>query len=172
MTLLRTVLRLWRDLYESVLDAIFGEADLDDYISTTSNLDPPPEDWPRAGESLEEYSERRWRELPRDLRVRAVQGLREEVLKSDDGAEFFNRINALMAEHGDDWDIHFNEPMRLANGQVIPVPFHMTQGMSVRNCLRGFVRDDQLPSVHGWDDYYMPALERAAAPDWDPEGEL
>jgi hypothetical protein len=120
-----------------------------------------------------EFQEAAWDRLPFWQRRLAVERLRAAY--SD---KFFDELGAKIREKG--------------LGHWLPLYFHATDGMVVRNVLRSnhtgpatlrrlhTIPDDQLPStVYGdhpgfrnWDDYYIQVLEAAAGfrpiEDWTP----
>lgn len=92
---------------------------------------------------FQEFHEKKWAELPDDVKTKAVTFLRSqfsEELKEDVRA----RIKA--------------DPIHWIGME------HFGWGMGVRNALRveGNIKDDLLPSGN-WDDYYIKAVEAAVA---------
>lgn len=106
---------------------------------STSTL---PADWPEIA----------WNKLDTDLRVRAVNILRDYY-----APQFFKEVRELVDTKG--------------LGKWAPPGWHHGQGMHVRNTLRqGGIADSLLPTlpevygqaVSNWDDYYMQVVEAAA----------
>lgn len=118
--------------------------------------------YPREGESIQEWHERKWAELPRSTQRRAVNHLRDYVFTAAD----FHEFRKLWHEAGPDWASADFTPVETKKkiieeyGCYIPTPFHFGAGMGIRNELRDVVKDDELPTGN-WDDYYIPAIERA-----------
>lgn len=87
--------------------------------------------------------------LSDDIRVRAIAQL-QGVL----APRVFEEVRELYVKNPERWwAIH-----------------HMFFGMTIRNILRGAIKDDELPDNGigpNWDDYYIEVLEEAAGIDRD-----
>ena len=96
-----------------------------------------------------EINQKRWQEMPANLRERAVAFLQKELSSEDK-----DWLRNTMKEHGTLW---------WCEGC-----WHFGGGMCIRNLLRkGVCLDGELPSGN-WDDYYIPVVEAAVG---DFEGE-
>jgi hypothetical protein len=104
------------------------------------------QDWPHS-------SLKNWVKVAATTRSRLCSHLRSEMLVTTAGRELF-----------DTW------VKQKAAGDVIgsdDICFHFGPGVSVRNCLRDALRDDELPeikyphdiSARNWDDFYYGCID-------------
>lgn len=114
----------------------------------------------------------RWNELPADVRQKAVEHLR----KINNYEQLKSLVLELMEEEPVTWPFmvmnrrEIEENRKLGSPhplRLVPCQFHMQGGMVVRNWLRTFLKDKELPSKN-WDDYYVPIIEVAVLSVSDP----
>lgn len=103
---------------------------------------------------MDRYQRELWEALPSDIRRTCVEHLVETF-----PAFMLRTIANTMEEHGSDWTTRLYDEER---ERGVPISFHFADGMAFRNALREVVPDIDLPTVMGWDDYYVPAVEDAA----------
>lgn len=94
---------------------------------------------PYVDESLYDYHVRMWEALDPEVRKRATEGLRGALHPGTIG----DFVSAA-AKDPEDW----------------MVEHHHFAGTALRNALRKFVKDNELPTGN-WDDYYVMATEAA-----------
>ncbi len=102
-----------------------------------------------------------WATLPAYIQKRAVEAV-DEFLNRRQGAK--EMIRAAHEANPYDWYVRDLLGLKLDDqaSPRIPWPFHLRQGMAVRNALReAGLLDAALPK-NNWDDYYIAALEIAA----------
>lgn len=99
---------------------------------------------PHDGETIRQFENRLWDDLPIGQRERIVRFLNT----NEDFLRLRDEVKERLAANPDDWWIEH----------------HMGWGMWVRNTLRDIYRDDELPSGN-WDDYYIAAVEAALRED-------
>lgn len=94
---------------------------------------------------LERLAIANWNRIPEADRVRCVSALRTVAERSPE----------MLAK----WRDQHARGMRIGSDDI---RFHFGVGMSVRNVLRGVLRDGDLPGPimqRNWDDYYYGALD-------------
>lgn len=88
----------------------------------------------------EAYFEEKLQEIPRNVLEHAIETMKKEM-----NTKALLSIRFWYALRGVDW----------------MVPFHLSTGMYLRNCLRqAGLKDDMLPDGN-WDDYYTQVIEVA-----------
>ena len=101
--------------------------------------------------------------LPPELQKKAVDHLRDTL--HPDSIQYLRELHERDPEWGDELTAERREEMKEKYGFVVPVPFHFSTGMTIRNILRGAIKDSELPGVqypegemHNWDDWYHGVL--------------
>lgn len=107
-----------------------------------------------------------WNQLDESIRDQAVDHLRTHL-----PSDLMNEVRDKKRRYGDDWMDHMHEE-EISKIGIIPIPysFHFSEGMGIRNLLRGVILDEELPSGN-WDDYYVAALLTAVNRPFDQEKE-
>lgn len=125
------------------------------------------------GKDMETLYTEAWRAVDPEVRQRAIAIIQEKVFPEE-----LQNVRDNYEKYGNAWYEH--EPfstvstMPTKDGPVeLPIPWHWTGGMALRNLLRlEGIKDDELPpfdayygegtDVRNWDDYYKQAIEAAA----------
>lgn len=105
--------------------------------------------------------------LPDDLQARAVEHLRSKLHPESIAylRDFHGRVGSW---NGDEVTPEEHRRNEKEYGARIPMPFHFSTGMAIRNVLRGAIKDCELPTVvyekdgfeaQNWDDYYQAVLD-------------
>jgi hypothetical protein len=105
--------------------------------------------------------------LPEPLMSKAVEHLRAKAGEAT--VQYLKDLHARDPEWGDELTAAQHKENKAKYGFSIPYPFHFGTGMSIRNCLREVIRDEELPGVYyeddqreyrNWDDWYTSVVER------------